>query len=148
MDLKTANLELEKLENQYEYWLNEKETILTIVMPKSPDITKESVQGGTRIDKFAKYAELDDEKKINDTLDFIHKRKQNLLKWLTNELKILNKYGEVEALIIQYKEKGIYNEKEGRFIDMTWEQIAKEVHYSKTFCRNVYRTYKNQRFID
>lgn len=148
MDLKTANLELEKLENQYEYWLNEKETILTIVMPKSPDITKESVQGGTRVDKFAKYAELDDEKKINDTLDFIHKRKQNLLKWLTNELKILNKYGEVEALIIQYKEKGIYNEKEGRFIDMTWEQIAKEVHYSKTFCRNVYRTYKNQRFID
>lgn len=148
MDLKTANLELEKLENQYEYWLNEKETILTIVMPKSPDLTKESVQGGTRVDKFAKYAELDDEKKINDTLDFIHKRKQNLLKWLTNELKILNKYGEVEALIIQYKEKGMYNEKEGRFIDMTWEQIAKEVHYSKTFCRNVYRTYKNQRFID
>jgi hypothetical protein len=148
MDLKTANAELEKLENEYEYWLKEKETILTIVMPKSPDPTKESVQGGTRIDKFAKYVELDDEKKINDTLDFIHKRKQNLLKWLTNELKILNKYGEVEALIIQYKEKGIYNEKEGRFIDMTWEQIAKEVHYSKTFCRNVYRTYKNQRFID
>lgn len=148
MDLKTANLELEKLENQYEYWLNEKETILTIVMPQSPDPTKEPIEGGTRVDKFAKYAELDDEKKINDTLDFIHKRKQNLLKWLTNELKILNKYGEVEALIIQYKEKGIYNEKEGRFIDMTWEQIAKEVHYSKTFCRNVYRTYKNQRFID
>lgn len=148
MDLKTANLELEKLENEYEYWLKEKEALLTIVMPKSPDPTKESVQGGTRVDKFAKYAELDDEKKINDTLDYIHKRKQNLLKWLTNELKILNKYGEVESLIIQYKENGIYNPKEDRFVEMTWEQIAKQVHYSKTFCRNVYRTYKNQRFID
>lgn len=148
MDLKTANAELEKLENEYEYWLKEKEAILTLVMPKSPDPTKEVVDGGTRVDKFIKYAELDDEKKINDTLDYIHKRKQNILRWLSKELKIMNKYGEVESLIIQYKENGKYNEREDKFIEMTWEQIAKEVHYSKTFCRNVYRTYKNQRFID
>lgn len=148
MDLKKANEELESLENEYEYWLKEKEALLTLVMPKSPTLDSQRVNGGTRSDKFIKYAELDEEKQINATLDYIHKRKQNILEWLKNELKIMNKYGDIESLIIQYKEKGRYDEKEDRFVEMTWEEIAKEVHYSKTFCRNVYRTYKNQRFID
>ena len=148
MDLKRANEELEKLENEYEYWLSQKEILLTIVDPKSPSMDSERVSGGTRSDKFLKYVETDDEKKINTTLDYIQRRKENILKWLKTELKIMNKYGEVEALIIQYKENGKYNEKEDRFIELTWEDIAKEVHYSKTFCRNVYRNYKNKRFID
>ena len=148
MDLKTANLELEKLENEYEFWLKEKEALLTLVTPKSPSLDSQRVSGGTRSDKHLKYVELDDEKKINDTLDYIHKRKKNILEWLEKELKIMNKYGEVEALIIQYKENGKYNKKEERYIELTWEDIAKEVHYSKTFCRNVYRNYKNKRFVD
>ena len=147
MDLKTANLELEKLENEYEFWLKEKEALLTLVTPKSPSLDSQRVSGGTRSDKHLKYVELDDEKKINDTLDYIHKRKNNILEWLKKELKIMNKYGEVEALIIQYKENGKYNEKEERFIELTWEEIAIEVHYSKTFCRNVYMNYKNKIFI-
>lgn len=148
MDLKTANLELERLENEYEYWLKEKEALLTLVMPKSPSLDSQRVSGGTRSDKFAKYAELDDKYKINATLEQIHKRKENILEWLKNELKIMNKYGEVETLIIQYKEKGRYDEKEERYVEMTWEEISKEVHYSKTFCRNVYRNYKQMRSVD
>jgi len=149
MTLKEANKELEKLENEYEYWLLEKENLLKLVRPQGTEIKQDKTNGGTREDRLLKYVELEDEKKINDTLDYIFKRQQNLLKWLKSELEIMLKYGEEEAVIIQLKEnKRIKDKNTGKYRDMTWEEISKEVHWSKTFCRNVYRQYKKKRDID
>lgn len=149
MTLKEANKELEKLENEYEYWLLEKENLLKLVRPQGTEVKTERVNGGTREDRLLKYVELEDEKKINDTLDYIFKRQQNLLKWLTNELKIMLKYGEEEAVIIQIKEnKRIKDKNTGKYRGLTWDEISKEVHWSKSFCRNVYRNYKKKRNID
>lgn len=148
MTLKEANETLESLENEENYWLNQKELLLSIVLPKATDTTVEQVDGGKREDRHLKYVEIEEEKQINATLDYIFKRKQNLLNWLNNELKILLKYGEVEAVIIQLKEnKRIKDNKTGKYREMTWEEIAEEVHWSKSFCRNVYRSYKRKRDI-
>lgn len=148
MDLKTANKELEKLENEYNYWLKQKESLLTLVMPKATDIKPEIIQGGKREDRALKYAELEDEGKIDDTLNYIHRKKQNLLTWIENELKIMLKYGEVESVIIQLKENNrVIDRATGKYRDMTWEEISKEVHWSKSFCRSVYRQYKRKRDI-
>lgn len=148
MTLKEANEALESLENEENYWLNQKELLLSIVLPKATDTTVEQVDGGKREDRHLKYVEIEEEKQINATLDYIFKRKQNLLNWLNNELKILLKYGEVEAVIIQLKEnKRIKDNKTGKYREMTWEEIAEEVHWSKSFCRNVYRSYKRKRDI-
>ena len=46
MTLKEANEELEKLDNEYNYWLNEKERLSLLVTPKSMDIRPEMVEGG------------------------------------------------------------------------------------------------------
>lgn len=146
MTLKDANMKLEQLENEYDYWLNEKEKLLSLVDAKAIDTTKDVVDGGKREDKLLKYIELEDEKKINDTLSYIHSRKLNLLSWIENELKIMLKYGEVESVIIQLKEKGKFSD--GKYNELTWEEISKEVHWSKSFCRNVYRKYKKRRYID
>lgn len=146
MTLKEANRKLEQFENEYNYWLNEKEKLLSLISPKATDIRQEVVDGGKREDRLLKYAELEDEKQINNTLDYIQSRKLNLIEWIENELKILMKYGEVESVIIQLKEKGkLVN---GVYEQLTWEQIAAEVKWSKSFCRNVYRKYKKKRFID
>ena len=118
MNLKEANKQLEKLENDYDYYLKEKEEILSLVMPVATDIRKEKVDGGKRSDRLLEYAEKMDIKKIDETLNYIFKKKQNLINWIENELKIMFKYGEVEAIIIQ------------------------------SFCRNVYRKYKKKRDID
>ena len=106
MTLKEANRKLEQFENEYNYWLNEKEKLLSLISPKATDIRHEVVDGGKREDRLLKYAELEDEKQINNTLDYIQSRKLNLMEWIENELKILMKYGEVESVIIQLKEKG------------------------------------------
>ena len=77
---------------------------------------------------------------INETLDYIHARKLNLMNWIENELRILGKYNEVEQLIVFYKE-----------IDTklhTWVEISRLVHYSETQCRRIYRNYKHIRSID
>jgi len=147
MTLKEANMQLEKLENDYEYYLNEKEKLLTTVLPKVTDIRGERVDGGKRKDRLLEYMEQIDTKQIDATIDYIHNRKQNLINWIENELKIMLKYGELESVIIQLKEMGKLN-KDGKYEKITWEEIAKEVHWSKSFCRNVYRNYKKRRCID
>ncbi len=147
MTLKEANKQLEKLENDYEYYLKEKEELESLVTPKATDIRIEKVDGGKRTDRLLEYVEKMDAKKIDETLDYIFQRKQNLINWIENELKIMLKYGEVESVIIQLKEKGKLNE-QGIYEILTWEQISKEVHWSKSFCRNVYRKYKRKRDID
>lgn len=146
MTIKEANYELKKLDNEYNYWLNEKEQLKSLVYPKATDIRLEKVDGGKREDRLVKYAELLDDKKIDETLEYIQRRKENLLNWLENELKIMLKYGEIESVIIQLKEEGkLIN---GRYESLTWDEISKEVCWSKSFCRNVYRKYKYKRYID
>lgn len=143
MTLKEANEELEKLDNEYNYWLNEKERLSLLVSPKSMDIRPEMVEGGKRVDKLALYVESMDDKKINETLEYIQKKKQNLMNWLDNELTILKKYNEIEQLIVYYKENVIITDKyTNKRRNMTWEEIGKEVHYSKDYCRKIYRNYK------
>lgn len=146
MTLKEANKKIEQLENEYEYWLKEKEKLLCLITPKATDPMLEVVDGGKREDRLLKYAEIEDEKKINETLEYIQSRKENLLNWLENEMKIMLKYGEIESVIIQLKERGkLIN---GVYMQLTWDEISAEVHWSKSFCRNVYRKYKHKRYID
>ena len=143
MTLKEANEELEKLDNEYNYWLNEKERLSLLVTPKSMDIRPEMVEGGKRVDRLALYVESMDDKKINETLEYIQKKKQNLMNWLDNELSILKKYNEIEQLIVYYKENVMITDKyTNKRRNMTWEEISKEVHYSKDYCRKIYRNYK------
>jgi len=146
MTLKEANKKLEELENDYEYYLNEKEELLSLVLPKATNITLERVDGGTREDKMMKYIETDEEKRINDTLEYIDKKKQNLIRWINEELRILNKYGELETLIIQLKENTSVKDKySNKYRELTWEEIGKKTGYNKDHCRKIYRLYKKKR---
>ena len=103
MTIKEANNRLEKIDNDIEYWLNEKELLIASVEPKSMDTTKESVSGGKRVDKFAKYViEIEP---IDKKLDILYGQKWNLEEYIEKELQRLGKYREVEQLIVYYKEQ-------------------------------------------
>lgn len=146
MTLKEANKKLEELENDYEYYLNEKEELLSLVLPKATNITSERVDGGTREDRLLKYVESEEEKRLNDTLDYIDRKKQNLMRWINEELRILNKYGELETLIIQLKENTSVKDKySNKYRELTWEEIGNKTGYNKDHCRKIYRLYKKKR---
>lgn len=129
MTIKEANYELKRLDNEYNYWLNEKEQIKSLVVPKSTDIRLERVDGGKREDKLVKYAELLDDKKIDETLDYIDKKRNNLINWLNQELKIMEKYEPLKRRIIKLREEK----------HLSYEKIGIAVGYST---RHVIRIYK------
>lgn len=129
MTIKEANYELKRLENEYNYWLNEKEQIKSLVVPKSTDIRLERVDGGKREDKLVKYAELLDDKKIDETLDYIDKKRTNLMNWLDQELKIMEQYEPLKRKIIRLREEE----------QLSYEKIGIAVGYST---RHVIRIYK------
>ena len=139
MTIKEANNKLEKIDNDINYWLTEKEIELSKVLPKATDITQERVSGGTRIDKFLKYAEVMEVKQIDEKLDKLYAQKKNLEDYIEKELHRLNKYREVEQLIVYYKEQCTEN--------YTWVQISQRVYYSKEQCQRIYKKWKKERSI-
>ena len=139
MTLKEANYEVEKLENDIDLLLKEKEVLESKVGVQSVDISKIVVDGGKRVDRFVEYVSSKELKNLDAKLQEKQERKENLLNWIDKELKILKKYDKVEQLIVYYKE--IVPQK------YTWHEISSLVHYSKDYCRKIYARYKNLRDI-
>ena len=129
--------------------MNEKEIVKTFVLPKSVSTDLERVDGGNRQDRMLKYVEILEEKQIDETLDYIFKRRQNIMDWISKELKRMKKYGEVVSLIVQLKENTTITDKdthEERFL--TWKEIGERSNFDKDYCRKVYRLYKKVRDIN
>lgn len=131
MTLKEANEELEKLDNEYNYWLKEKEIALGMVLPRATNVRLERVDGGNREERLLKYVEVLDNKKIDETLDYIFRRQQNLMKYIDEELKILGEYEPIERKIIELR-----NEK-----NMKWKEIALNIGYCERQCQRIYDKY-------
>ena len=136
MTLKEANKELEKLENEYNYWLKQKENLLNLVMPRATDIRGEVVDGGKREDRLLKYVELEDEKQINATLDYIWKRKNNLMNWIDEELKIMGKYNELEKKIYELRNDEEYIRVHRK--KRPWFKVASTLGYTERHILRIY----------
>ena len=101
MTIKEANKELERVDNELEFWLNKKALILeTTIYPKSG--TGERVEGGKRSDKYAHLDYAIDN--IDPEIELLYKEKRIYEEFIEKELHRLGKYNEVEQLIIFYKE--------------------------------------------
>lgn len=142
MTLKEANCEVERLNNNLNKLLKDKELLEVMVDPKSTDYTKVVVDGGRHSNileiyvlkqELSRWQDLDN--KIKRTQDEI----KNYMEWIDTELRILKKYDKVEQLIVYYKEIALK--------EYTWHQIAAMVHYSKDYCRKIYSRYKKKRKI-
>lgn len=145
LTLNEATKELEKLENDKKYWKNRLEQIVSLTMPHSTDTQSERVDGGNRIDKLLKYTELREELGIDDTLKYINDKILTLNKWIEGELRRLDKYGETEKAIVYLRERKLVRDKyTNRMRKMTWQEIAKETHYSERSVRYFYNNWLKQ----
>ena len=146
MNLIDAKKELQQLENEETYWLNEKENLKSLVMPKGIDITPDKVSGGKREDRMLKYAELLDDKKIDETLDYIFKRKRNVMNYIENELKIVGEYSHLEKRIydLRYNQEYIQEHKGKK---MTFQQIGNITGYSSSQCCRILQKMLSRRNV-
>ena len=145
LTIQTAQRELERLQNNLEYWLGQKELIFKKTQPSSKPLNGVMVNGGKRVDKNLQYVIKDEE--IDNKIDLIAEQMSLYEKFIENEMKRLEKYGMVKQQVVLLKETPYYDERQKRYRSLTWEEIAKKVHYSVTTCRNIYRNVRRKRNI-
>ena len=138
MTIKEANNQINRIDNEIEYYLKKKELEMSKMMPQATKYDKTLVDGGKREDKYAKYVIKNEP--IDKKLDELFEEKLLLENFIEKELLRLGKYDEVVQLIVYYKEQCLEK--------LTWQQISLKVHYSTAQCRSLYRKWKRQREID
>ena len=139
MTLKEVNYEVERLTNQLNKLLNEKESLESIVGLHSTSYNKIIVDGGKVVDKMLEYQILKEMNQLDFHIQLIQEKIKNNMDWIDNELKILKKYDKIEQLIIYYKEIDTKN--------YTWYQISNKVNYSMSQCKRIYSRYKKKRNV-
>lgn len=146
LTLETAAKELDKLSNDKNYWEYRLQQIVSLTMPHSPNLQNERVDGGIRIDKFLQASELEEEHRIKSTLKYINGKIYALNRWIEEELKRLDKYGDTEKEIVYLREhKKVRDKYTNRLRVMTWTEIAKETHYSERTVRYIYKNSISER---
>lgn len=138
MTIRDANNQINRIDNEIEYYLKKKELEMTKMMPQATKYDKTLVDGGKREDKYTNYVVKNE--LIDKIVDKLYAEKRLLEDFVEKELIRLKKYDEVLKLIVFYKEQC--------FEKYTWLQISQRTHYSVTQCRNMYRKWKNQRDIN
>lgn len=139
MTLREVNYEVERLTNQLNKLLNEKESLESIVGLHSTSYDKIIVDDGKVVDKMLEYQILKEMNQLDFHIQIIQEKIKNNMDWIDNELKILKKYDKIEQLIIYYKEIDTKN--------YTWYQISSKVNYSMSQCKRIYSRYKKKRNV-
>lgn len=136
MTIREAQEEYKMLEAEELYWLEKKESIKTLVMPKAMNPTGIIVDGGKCEDKMLLYVEQLDEQKINETIAYIRKQKSITMKYIEKLLKIRNEYPTLEKRIYDLRHDPEYMRTHNK--PMPFWKIGKIVGYSRQQCINIY----------
>lgn len=137
MTIREANNQINRIDNEIEYYLKKKELEMTKMLPQATKYDKTLVDGGKREDKYANYVVKNE--LIDKIIDKLYADKRLLEDFIEKELIRLKKYDEVVQLIVFYKEESLKK--------YTWLQISQRVHISESQCKRIYRKYKKERNI-
>ena len=129
MTINQAKIERQKLINELELYLEQKEINFIKTQPKSP-IMKDVIEGksdGFKIsDKFTHYIIKDE--KFDNKIFTLQKEINALEKFIISEMERINKAGG-DYLIRYYRDVERFS----------WEKIARLTHYSIRQCHNLYK---------
>lgn len=142
LSIKEANNRIEEIDNKLEYYLCKKELAFSKTQPQAVDIKKDTVKGGTRVDRNAQY--IMETEVYDKVINVLSIEKKALLDFVDRELKRIDKYRDVEQQVIYYKEQYIPKYPD----EVTWYFISRKVHASESTCKRVYRRYKKSRYIE
>lgn len=137
MSLRDANYQLEKLENKLNRLLKDKENLESTVGIQAIDTSKIIVDGGKRVDRLLEYTSSKELQELDTEIQITQNKIKNLMDYIDEELKILEKYDKTLELIIYYKEEKKYN----------WYNVSSKVHLSIRQCQRIYKKYTGRRNI-
>lgn len=145
MNLIEAKTKLKQLENEEDYYLQEKELLKSMVLPKGIEITPDKVNGGKREDRMLKYVEILDDKKLDDTLEYIYRKKRILMNYIENELETIGEYDNLKRRIYELRYDTEYIKLNGK--KRTFKSIGNLVGYSASQCNRILQKMLSKRNV-
>lgn len=139
MTLEDIYNQLEKLQNNLEFYENRLEQLKCLVMPKASQLDKIIVDGGKHSDNILKYVEEEDRLQIENTINYIKTRIDDLNNLKNKEIERLSKYGEVIKAVVCLKEREFKTDWNGKKRHLTWQEIADTVYCSPRSARYWYK---------
>jgi hypothetical protein len=139
MTLETIYKELEKLENDLEYYENRLESLRSLVLPKATQFDKVMVDGGKHVDALLTYVDLENKQQLETTILYIKGKINDLNTLKDKEIDRLAKFGETTKAVVFLRERDFIVDSSGKKRHLYWEEIADKVYCSEKSARNWYK---------
>ena len=139
MTLETIYKELEKLENDLEYYENRLESLRSLVLPKATQFDKVMVDGGKHVDALLTYVDLENKQQLETTILYIKGKINDLNTLKDKEIDRLAKFGETTKAVVFLRERDFIIDSSGKKRHLYWEEIAEKVYCSEKSARNWYK---------
>lgn len=139
MTLETIYKELEKLENDLEYYENRLESLRSLVLPKATQFDKVMVDGGKHVDTLLTYVDLENKQQLETTILYIKGKINDLNTLKDKEIDRLAKFGETTKAVVFLRERDFIVDSSGKKRHLYWEEIAEKVYCSEKSARNWYK---------
>ena len=138
MTLETIYKELEKLENDLEFYENRLLALRSLVTPQATKFDKIVVDGGKISNNLLKYVELENQQQLEVTIQYIKEKIKDLNNLKDKEIDRLAKYGETIKAVVFLREKDFIIDNSGKKRHLYWQEIADKVYCSEKSARNWY----------
>ncbi len=138
MTLETIYKELEKLENDLEFYENRLLALRSLVTPQATKFDKIVVDGGKISNNLLKYVELENQQQLEATIQYIKEKIKDLNTLKDKEIDRLAKYGETIKAVVFLREKDFIIDNSGKKRHLYWQEIADKVYCSEKSARNWY----------
>lgn len=139
MTLETIYKELEKLENDLEFYENRLLALKSLVTPQATKFDKIVVDGGKISNNLLKYVELENQQQLEATIDYIKNKMQDLNTLKDKEIERLAKFGEAIKAVVFLREKEFIVDGYGKKRHLHWDEIADRVYCSPRSARYWYK---------
>ena len=142
MNLEKIYNEIEKLENDLNYYENRLESLKSLVTPQATKFDKVLVDGGKKSDNILKYVEAENQQQLEVTILYIKSKLRDLNNLKHKEIERLTKYGETVKAVVFLKEKEfkvIYKKGRKTKRHLTWREIANKIPCSERSAQYWYK---------
>lgn len=139
MSLGELNVLLRRLENELEYWENEK----IILMESSQNVTSsliEKTKGGLTKDDKAIVDKIIE--KVEPAIKEVKENIESVKRFIFTKEQALKKEDIGKLIAYYHEEKLVIDKNTKRRRKMKWQEIATELKYNKDHVRKMYRVYK------
>ena len=145
MNLEKIYNEIEKLENDLNYYENRLESLKSLVLPQATKFDKVLVDGGKKSDNILKYVEAENQQQLEVTILYIKSKLRDLNNLKDKEIDRLAKYGERIKIVTLLREREFIVDNKNRKRHLTWEEIAEKAYCSRRAAINWYKLGKEER---